>query len=203
MRALAVALVLLATPAEALTIEQARGAVDYLHCRLYPSHERCRPAPPVAEQPPPPVPAPTPEPVQAPAPPPPPVQAAPPPPTPQAPAAPPQAVPAPPETPAARPRWPLPRIDSTAPPPPRAAPVVVRTPPKAKPRVKTKAVPTKPRRKRVDNSGPDLGWPCWMVRLRAGNKSCGELAAEGKRLGIRLSFKQLHQAATCIGRCFP
>jgi outer membrane biosynthesis protein TonB len=50
MRALALALVLLATPAQANTL---LGFRDWAHCRLYPSHDRCRPAAP-------------PEPVQAP-----------------------------------------------------------------------------------------------------------------------------------------
>ena len=69
--------------------------------------------------------------------------------------------------------------------------------------MKTKAIPQKPKRKRVDNSGPDLPWPCWMVRLNAKGKTCGDMAAEGKRRGISLTPKQLHQAAVCIGRCFP
>lgn len=67
MRALAVALALLATPAEALTLQQ---AVDWAHCRLYPSHERCRPPAqtpsPPAPLPPPPAPAATPAPAIAP-----------------------------------------------------------------------------------------------------------------------------------------
>ncbi len=52
MRALGAALVplvplmLLVTPAEALTLQQ---AVDWGHCRLYPSHARCRPPAPPAE----------------------------------------------------------------------------------------------------------------------------------------------------------
>ena len=159
MRALAVALVLLATPAQANMLLDAR---DWWHCRLYPSHERCRPPAPA-------------EPVQAPAP---------------APLPAPVVVAPPPE--------------ASPQPPPRAAPAVVhRAKPKAKPRVKTKAIPTKPKRKRVSDAGPDLPWPCWMVRLNAGRKTCGELAAEGQRRGITLTPKQHYQAAVCIGRCFP
>jgi outer membrane biosynthesis protein TonB len=82
--------------------------------------------------------------------------------------------------------------------PPRAAP-----PARAKKRVKTKAVPQKPKRKGIPTAGPDLQWPCWMVRLNAGTKSCADLAAEGRRRNITLTPKQHYQAAVCIGRCFP
>jgi outer membrane biosynthesis protein TonB len=77
MRVLALALVLLATPAQANAL---LGFRDWAHCRLYPSHERCRPAA-------------LPEPVQAPPAAPPPAPAAIPPP----PVATPQAVPVPPK----------------------------------------------------------------------------------------------------------
>ncbi len=62
MKALAAALVLLATPADAASFQ---NYVDWAHCRLYPSHERCRPPLPAPM----PIPAPA-EPVQAPVPPP-------------------------------------------------------------------------------------------------------------------------------------
>ncbi len=154
MRGLALALVLLATPAQANAL---LGFRDWAHCQLYPSHERCRPpAPPAAPVQPPPA-----APVYVPAPPP------------------------------------------VAAPAPAAAPARVVPPARAKKRVKTKAVPPKPRRRGIPTAGPDLPWPCWMVRLNAGSKSCGDLAAEGRRRKITLTPKQHYQAAVCIGRCFP
>ncbi len=66
MRVLALALVLVATPAEAASV------LDWAHCRLYPSHARCQPPAPAAApaQPPPaaPVIAPSLPPIAAPAP---------------------------------------------------------------------------------------------------------------------------------------
>ncbi len=51
-----------------------------------------------------------------------------------------------------------------------------------------------------NNAGPNLPWPCWMVRLGAGGKTNAELAAEGKSRGIKLSKKQERQALACLGR---
>ncbi len=167
MRALVVALVLVAAPAEAASLlEQIR---DSAHCALYPSHERCRPAPTPLPAPRPPVAAP--EPVQAP------------------PAAPPPApvvVPAPPV--------------ATPQPPPVAAPVVAHPKPvKARTRVKTKAVPTKPKRKRV---AMPAWWSCAKARQRVAGKSRSEIAslqAWGRAFGYVLDDEQEREAKACLG----
>lgn len=84
---------------------------------------------------------------------------------------------------------------------PPVAPVKHAKPhPKAKPHPRIKSKFAKPKRKAVDNSGPDLPWPCWMVRLRAGGRSNAELAAEGRSQGIKLTAKQERQALACLGR---
>jgi hypothetical protein len=91
-------------------------------------------------------------------------------------------------------------------PPPERPVVTQRAPPsavKAKPVRKVqkwKPAPAAKRRAAADNSGPDLPWPCWMVRMRAGGKTNAELAAEGKSRGIKLSRKQERQALACLGR---
>lgn len=54
--------------------------------------------------------------------------------------------------------------------------------------------------KQVADEGPDLPWPCWMVRLNAAGKTPAELRAEGKRRGIAASRKQCLQAQVCLGR---
>lgn len=154
MRLIALVLVLVATPAAANPVQQ---ATDWMHCKLYPSHERCRPALPNPQPAPAPIPAP----------------------------APPQALP-PPPPPAATPA------------PPRVAPVVVR-PPKAKARVKTKAVPTKPRRKHVVMPS---WWSCAEARERTAGKSRAQIAimqAVGRTFGYTLDAEQEKVAKRCLG----
>lgn len=93
---------------------------------------------------------------------------------------------------------PLP-LPAAAPP----APVIIVAPrarPAAKPALRIKSKFAKPKRKAVDNSGPDLPWPCWQVRLGAGGRSNAELAAEGRSRGIKLTPKQERQALACLGR---
>ena len=62
---------------------------------------------------------------------------------------------------------------------------------------------TKPRKRpsirvRTEDTGPDLPWPCWMVRMHAQGKSPAQLKAEGEARGIKLSRKQERQAIACI-----
>jgi hypothetical protein len=48
------------------------------------------------------------------------------------------------------------------------------------------------------NSGPDLPWPCWTVKMHAAGKSEAQLRAEGRAAGIKLSRKQEAQARACL-----
>ena len=70
------------------------------------------------------------------------------------------------------------------------------------PRADNKLV-TRPRKRpsirvRTEDTGPDLPWPCWMVRMHAQGKSPAQLKAEGEARGIKLSRKQERQAIACI-----
>lgn len=51
---------------------------------------------------------------------------------------------------------------------------------------------------RVDDGGPDMPYPCWIVRAHAAGKSRAELEAMGRANGITLSAKQRRQAAACL-----
>jgi hypothetical protein len=48
------------------------------------------------------------------------------------------------------------------------------------------------------NSGPDLPWPCWTVKMHAAGKSEAQLRAEGRAAGIKLTLKQEKQAKACL-----
>jgi hypothetical protein len=96
---------------------------------------------------------------------------------------------------------PPPAPPKTEPPPP---PPRVETPPKVDlPRVAPRPV-AKPKPKRrpkpvAVEEGPDLPWPCWLVRLHAFGKSDAEL--EGMRIanGVPpLTPKQRRQAQECL-----
>lgn len=50
------------------------------------------------------------------------------------------------------------------------------------------------------DEGPDLPWPCWLVRERAGGKSDAELRKMGRENNVKLSRKQERQALECLGR---
>lgn len=70
----------------------------------------------------------------------------------------------------------------------------------ARPRVKKfkpverKVRPPKPKAE----SGPDLPYPCWLVRMKAAGKTEAELRAMGKANGITLTPKQERQARACL-----
>lgn len=75
------------------------------------------------------------------------------------------------------------------------------------PPVKHNAVKAKVNRKtiikhqrKVTDTGPDLPWPCWQVRISGMGKTTAELKTEGARRGIKLSAKQERQALACLGR---
>jgi outer membrane biosynthesis protein TonB len=168
------ALILLALtgPAGAASLEQFR---DSLHCWAYPN--LCRAPIPTPAPRPPEAPA---EPVQAPPVAPPPVPAVVPPP----PVATPQAVPAPVVN-------PLPMRERVHVTPPKQA--------KAKPRVKTKAVPQKAKRKRV---AMPSWWSCAEARQKAAGKSRAQMAvlqAMGRVAGYTLTTEQEAVAKRCLG----
>jgi hypothetical protein len=95
----------------------------------------------------------------------------------------PESVPVPPPAPARR-----------APPPARRKPVPNKSVAKAPPHPPAAKAPV------CSSAGPDLPWPCWMVRMQSGGKSNAQLAAEGRARGIKLSCKQERQALACLGR---
>lgn len=74
----------------------------------------------------------------------------------------------------------------------------------ARPRAKFKPVerkkPTKTPTKlpTKSESGPDLPYPCWLVRFHAAGKSDADLRAMGKANGITLTPKQERQARNCL-----
>lgn len=57
---------------------------------------------------------------------------------------------------------------------------------------------TKRKPKRAAETGPDLPYPCWLVRLQADGKSEAELRAMGRTNGITLTPKQERQARACL-----
>src|SRR6185295_20308781 len=57
----------------------------------------------------------------------------------------------------------------------------------------------KPARKTPkSDDGPDLPWPCWLVRLHAAGKTVAQLEAEGRANNIVLTPKQRRQAQACL-----
>lgn len=70
----------------------------------------------------------------------------------------------------------------------------------ARPRAKFKPVERKPRpaAKRNSEVGPNLPYPCWLVRMHASGKSEADLRAMGRANGITLSAKQERQARKCL-----
>lgn len=108
------------------------------------------------------------------------------------------------------PRKALPKVE----PPKIEVPPVIVAPPKEPPKVelpkespppgveaKTKAKP-KPKRPKappVDESGPDLPWPCWLIRWHAAGKTDAELEAMRVAGGVPpLTPKQIRQAKECL-----
>lgn len=92
---------------------------------------------------------------------------------------------------------------AVTPQPPAAVPLP--TPrPKAKPVRSNFIKPLKAAKRKAaaidNNSGPDLPWSCWMVRLRASGMTCAQLKAEGASRGTKLSRKQERQALVCLGK---
>jgi hypothetical protein len=81
--------------------------------------------------------------------------------------------------------------------PPRAA---ERT---AAPRKATKSRPepkAKPKPAPRVETGPDLPYPCWLVRLHAGGKSQAQLDALARQHGVKLTPKQERQARACLSK---
>lgn len=80
-----------------------------------------------------------------------------------------------------------------------------RVPPQPR-RTKAPAPPAHQRAPQAD-AGSDLPWPCWMVRMNTPrDKKTGEflsnaeLAAIGRKKGVKLTRKQEQQALACLGR---
>ena len=65
--------------------------------------------------------------------------------------------------------------------------------PKKKPGKSTGSPPLLPR-----DNGPDLPWPCWVVKAHAAGKSEAQLRAQGRAAGIKLTPKQEAQARACL-----
>ena len=103
---------------------------------------------------------------------------------------------------------PLPKVE---PPPVVVPPPVIEPPPKPEPpkvelpEVKPQPPPArpkakpKPRRPKVaKDEGPDLPWPCWLVRLHAAGKTDAELEAMRRVNNVTLTPKQIRQAQACL-----
>lgn len=117
-----------------------------------------------------------------------------------------------------RPVAPGPPVKPEPPPAPKAAPAPAAAPaqPRVEPapkqvapaKVRKKARKPAPKvrkpvlrpRKQMVEPGPDLPWPCWMVRLQSAGKTRMQLKEEGRSRGIVLSPKQIRQAEACLGR---
>lgn len=82
-------------------------------------------------------------------------------------------------------------------PPKNDPPAIISDPPLLLPPEKPKS---KPRTKiaAIADEGPDLPWPCWLVRFHASNKTDAELATLARTNGIVLSPKQRRQAKACF-----
>lgn len=90
------------------------------------------------------------------------------------------------------PSAPVPHIE----PPVTLPPITVTRPKQHQPK-------PRPRRPKVaavlDDSGPDLPWPCWMIRFYSSGKTDAELEAMRVANGVPpLSPKQLRQAKACL-----
>lgn len=48
------------------------------------------------------------------------------------------------------------------------------------------------------DEGPDLPYPCWLVRMHAAGKTRAQLEALGRANGISLTAKQRRQASECL-----
>lgn len=120
----------------------------------------------------------------------------------------------PPKPPAAEPErtrasgpLPLPRIDGVkVPPKARPSPAALPTPaaraPAAASARRSALRPTggsAPKRaKPRTDAGPDLPWPCWLVRMHANGKTEAELRRIGRERGVKLTRKQERQAVACL-----
>jgi hypothetical protein len=72
-------------------------------------------------------------------------------------------------------------------------------PGKAQPKKKPgKATGSPAGQPKPQNSGLDLPWPCWVVKMHAAGKSEAQLRAEGRAAGIKLTLKQEKQAKACL-----
>ncbi len=90
-----------------------------------------------------------------------------------------------------------PVIDQPA--PPVATPAVVAPAPQpkaAKPRLKPKPSPAV--RRAPKETGPDLPYPCWVVRWHAKGKTPAQMDAMAKANGVKLTPKQERQARACL-----
>lgn len=58
--------------------------------------------------------------------------------------------------------------------------------------------PGLPTPRQAASGGPDLPWPCWIVKAHAAGKSEKQLRAEGRAAGIKLTPKQEAQAKACL-----
>ena len=60
------------------------------------------------------------------------------------------------------------------------------------------AAPAKRKRVIVDDSGPDLPYPCFIVRWYGSRYTAAQLEEMGRANGIALSPKQRRQARDCM-----
>jgi hypothetical protein len=100
---------------------------------------------------------------------------------------------------------PAPEAEKPVPPPP------VVHPPQAKPKAVPKRVEKRKREKSRREAkpvkqpapraaGPDLPYPCWLVRLHAGGKTQAQLDALARQHGVKLTPKQERQALACLNK---
>lgn len=113
---------------------------------------------------------------------------------------------------------PAPNIEPEAPkvsveaPKPTVAPTPAPSPVVRQPPPRPKSTPTASRRiqpratRQKLDAGPDLPWPCWLVKAQTPKDANGnflpnrELREIGRKKGVRLTRKQERQAAACLGR---
>jgi hypothetical protein len=89
-------------------------------------------------------------------------------------------------------------LPPAVPPPSAQAQPETKPAPSPQPQPATASKPARRMTKRPDDGGPDLPWPCWMVRLHAAGKTPAQLEAEGRKNGITLTPKQRRQAQACL-----
>lgn len=81
---------------------------------------------------------------------------------------------------------------------PRAEPVKPIRPQVLKAKRKKATIKRSARPRVVVEEGPDLPWPCRIIRAHTQGKSDAELTAMGVASGVKLSKKQLRQARACM-----